>query len=1041
MLLLILAATSALRAQTAQISGFVKDAQEAGVPHAQVVIQNLDTDAKRTALTAEGGLYTIPFLAPGSYRLTVTAEGFQTMVREGIRLEVNQNARLDLTLVLGSVQESISVSGDAPLINTADASVSTVVDRQFVENVPLNGRSFQSLITLTPGIVTVPVLSTGGQGEFSVNGQRTEGNYYTVDGVSATNGSYNGSGTLPNGLSGNVPAETALGTTQSLVSLDALQEFRIQTSTYSAEYGRTPGAQISFVTRSGTNDWHGTAFDYLRNGVLDANNWFNNYDGLPKISERQNDFGGVLGGPVIIPHVYNGRDRTFFFFSYEGLRVSTPQPAQTILVPDVAIRQSAPAALHPYLNAFPIPNGPDNGDGSAEFTAAYSTPGTVDATSIRIDHTINRRIRLFGRYSYSPSHVTVRGLIGTTLSELTDTSNKVQSFTFGATAVFTPRITNEFRFNYTWNMGQYYYHPDNFGGAVPYSLNSIQAANGQSTTGIDGIWLWAQLPDASWWTLIATQFARQSQINVVDGLNYTSGAHSLKFGFDYRRLETPFQNYKLGEFGIFSSLTQVEQNLPAQSEVVKWPAVPIAPIFDNLSLFAQDEWKATRRLTLSLGLRWEVNPAPGDGNGNRLYGVNEISNLSATAVTPKGTPLWKTTWRNFAPRVGAAYQLFGTPGLETVIRGGFGVFYDTGNTYASQGLAGVGYFGDTILTNVNFPLTTAQLTIPVPSVAPPYATDVYGFDPHLKLPYTLEWSLATEQALGKSQTLTVSYVGAAGRRLLWERQILPANLDNPNFTPTDNLFLTTNAATSHYNSLQLQLRRRLSRGLQMLASYTWSHSIDDSSTNVLTEQLLRASSDFDVRHNFQLAATWSIPGKYSNRFANGLLRNWSLDGRITGHSALPLDVTGGTIVDSSGRQEQLRADLVPGQPLYISDPAAPGGWHVNYNAFTIPTAAEQAAGDYGDAPRNLLRGFPVWQVDTALLRQFPFGERARLQFRAEAFNVFNHPIFGTIQNNLTMGPELFGLATGTLSNSLGGLSALYQAGGSRSLQLSLKLQF
>jgi hypothetical protein len=1041
---LICASAITLCAQTtsATLSGTITDPMGNVVPGAEVAATNVDTGISTSTKTNEVGIYVMPSLQPGRYRITVTQVGFKQITLTDVVLNVQDTVSRNFNLELGAISESITVNGDTVNLNTQDASVSTVIDRQFVENIPLNGRSFQSLIAVSQGVVSVPGATIGAKGEFSVNGQRTEANYYTVDGVSATNGSYPISGGLPNGFSGNVPNETALGTTQSLVSLDALQEFRMLTSSYSAEYGRTPGGQISFVTRSGTNDWHGTGFDYLRNGVLDANNWFNNFSGLPKTSERQNDFGGTLGGPLTIPHIFDGRDRTFFFFSYEGLRLSAPQPAQTSLVPDLTLRQTAPAAIHPYLNAFPIPNGPSNGDGSAQFTAAFSTPGTMDASSIRIDHTFNSKWTLFGRYSDSPSNTITRPGAPTSLNNLSTNSSSARSLTLATTAIVTSHLRNELRFNDTWTTGQVHESLDNFGGAVPFGIGDLRDANGQPTPQVDAVSFLGLFSDANWYMSLGHNFGdRQRQLNVVNVLNYSFGSQSVKFGLDYRRLVTPFSIYRLDELAFYLTPASVLQNLPTAS--LRGTVVPVSlgSAYNNLSLFVHDEWKAERWLNLSLGLRWELNPPPTDIYGNLPYTVNQVTNLATTALAPKRTPLWKTTYGNFAPRLGAAYQVSERPGSETVIRGGFGLFYDTGSTYGSQGYGGVGYFARPALGNVPFPFTVAQTTLPPPSVAPPYNSVVFGFDPHLQLPYTLQWNAAIEQAVGKSQTLTVSYVGAVGRRLLWARQIHPSNLGNPNFSSANGLDLTTNASSSSYNALQIQVRRKLTNGLQALASYTWSHSIDDTSTNFLTQQLLRGSSDFDIRHNFQLATTYDIPGKYENHFTNMVLRDWSLHGRITGHTGLPFDVTGGTIFVSSGLQTQLRANLVPGQQLYVDDPAAPGRSRVNYDAFTIPTVAEQTAGQFGDAPRNLLRGFSLWQVDGALNRQFKLGEVVKLQFRGEAFNLLNHPIFGAIQNSLTSGRALFGRATGTANSQLGGLNAIYQIGGPRSVQISMKLQF
>src|SRR5260370_3351778 len=300
------------------VGGLVTDPQGRAVVDTAIVLTNVNTGSAYQTKTNGEGIYRVNGLQPGIYRANVSKDGFKSIVKADIELHVQDELSINFALQLGSVTETITVEAGAPLINTQDASVSTVVDHKYVENMPLNGRSFQDLILLTPGVVTNSPQNTtavGLSGEFSVNGQRGESNYYTVDGVSANTGIYTISTSAP-ANSGSLPASTALGTTQGLVSVDALEEFRVQSSTYSAEYGPNPGGAFSFVTRSGTDQWHGTAFDYLRNNVFDANDWFNDYFQKAEPPERQNDFGGTLGGPVRIPRLYNGQDRTFFFFSY-----------------------------------------------------------------------------------------------------------------------------------------------------------------------------------------------------------------------------------------------------------------------------------------------------------------------------------------------------------------------------------------------------------------------------------------------------------------------------------------------------------------------------------------------------------------------------------------------------------------------------------------------------------------------------------------------------------------------------------------------------
>ena len=311
------------------------------------------------------------------------------------------------------------MEGSAPLLNTSDATVSTLIGNQFVTNMPLNGRSFSTLINLTPGVV-LSQSNFYDQGQFSVNGQRPDANYFTVDGVSANLGNVgNGTLNLVQSGAGQLPTTSAFGGMSNLVSLDALQEFRIQTSTFAPEYGRTPGGQVSVVTKSGTNEFHGTAFEYFRNNALDANNWFANNAGLQRAELRQNDFGGVLGGPIL-------KDKLFFFGSYEGLRVRQPRVANTY-EPTLATLQSAPAVVQPLLNAFPKPNGKDLGNGTAQFLADYSDPSELNAGSIRIDYLASKKITIFGRYNDAPSNLDARGAPGT----LNYNYNTVQHFNYG----------------------------------------------------------------------------------------------------------------------------------------------------------------------------------------------------------------------------------------------------------------------------------------------------------------------------------------------------------------------------------------------------------------------------------------------------------------------------------------------------------------------------------------------------------------------------------------------------------------------------------
>src|SRR6266851_2985851 len=346
------------------LNGLVVDPSNQVIVGADIVGVNDVTGVQYATKTNGEGIYVLPSLPPGPYRLQVSKVGFKTLIKPDITLNVQDALAINFTLPVGALSETVTVEGGAPLVNTESAAVSTVVDRQFAENLPMNGRSFQTLIQLTPGVV-LTTSNPSDSGQFSVNGQRASSNYWMVDGVNLS--------TSPgNGLSGSLGSFSALGGTNSLVSVDAMQEFRIETSTYAPEFGRAPGGQISIVTRSGTNQWHGTAFDYIRNDFFDANDWFANSKSLPKPREHQNDFGGTFDGPIF-------KDRMFFFFSYEGLRLRLPQAALST-VPDLNARQSPNTlpAMQPFLNAYPLPNGSEildqngNPTGAAALNASYS---------------------------------------------------------------------------------------------------------------------------------------------------------------------------------------------------------------------------------------------------------------------------------------------------------------------------------------------------------------------------------------------------------------------------------------------------------------------------------------------------------------------------------------------------------------------------------------------------------------------------------------------------------------------------------------------
>ena len=1023
------------QAESASIRGSVIDPTAAVVRNAMVRLIDIDRGYQTEVTTGAGGSYTFASVRPGHYRMEVEKKGFKMVRLTGITVNVLDNLEQNFSLEVGNASESITVEANAVNVNTTDGTVSTVVDRNFADNLPLNGRSFQTLILLTPGVVAATTAAAD-QGQFSVNGQRADANYFTVDGVSANFG-VTGFPPLMQSAGGGLPALSALGGTNSLVSVDAMQEFRVQTSSFAPEFGRTPGGQISVATRSGTSVFHGTLFEYFRNSVLDASDWFSNFNHLPKPDERQNDFGGVMGGPII-------KDKTFFFFSYEGLRLRQPATQESV-VPDAASREvqtPAGTAIRPYLNAFPVANGVELGSGLAQFNAAFSNPSSLNAYSVRLDHLVNSKFTLFGRYNYSPSNAVQRGPAGSNLSTTESLSSSVHTLTVGLTQLITAHTSNEIRANYSNHRVSSKYALDHFGGAAPLPDSVLFPSEFSSTNSFFAFLIMGA------GDLRQGKFAidEQRQINFIDNLALTKGTHQLKFGIDYRWL-APFSSpFSYDEAGIFSGMSDSAGGALSgtASTGVVVTLQSNALLARNFSLYGQDSWKITRRLTATYGLRWDVNtPLEGKNSANDPYTVTGLNDPATLALAPHGTRLYGTRYGNFAPRLGVAYQLGDVPDWGSVLRGGIGIFYDLG--YGSLG--GVSsyfpYQAVKFLPLAPFPLSPQDAAPPPFTVNPPVPTILVA-DPHLKLPRTYEWNFAIEQSLGNSQSLSVTYVGAIGRDLLRVSDLVNVN-DNFGLVA-----LTSNTATSDYHALQLKFERRLSGGLQALGSYTFSHSIDSASSDTFVDNVNspgtsvnshtdRGNSNFDVRHSFSAGVTCNLPSPRSNGVASAAFGGWSVDSFLFARSAAPVDLVGAVEFFSSV-DLLLRPNVNPETPLVLYGSEYPGGKIFNSAAFTAPPSGQQ-----GDFARNVLRGFGAWQADVAIERQFRVTEKMNLRFRTEFFNAFNHPNFGPPDNTLT--DALFGHSTQTLASSLGsggangGFNPLFQIGGPRSIQLALKIQF
>jgi Carboxypeptidase regulatory-like domain/TonB dependent receptor/TonB-dependent Receptor Plug Domain len=1025
---------------TATIAGVVQDSSKASIPGASIRLINTQTGAENDATTSHDGGFVLPGVIPGAYTLQIERQGFATTQLTGLLLNEGDTKNLLIRMKVSSIAESVIVDASGLILNTADASVSTAVDQHLVANVPLNGRSFQDLISLTPGIVTQsPQAASGGTstvGEFSVNGQQPDSNAFFVDGVSANINAGLTSGNSRVSSAGSIGGTTAIGTTQNLVSVDALQEFRVLTSSYSAEYGRTPGGQFTFITRSGTNKFHGSAYTYFRDTVLNTEDWFRNY-GVPQ-EWNQFDFGGTLGGPVILPQMHRHPDQTFVFLSYEGLYLDQPTPQTYQFVPSYQLEQQVPLPLQPTLQTFPAGDRQEIVDANGVPTGLaysifpdYSLRSHVNATSVRFDHIFNPRFSLFFRYADTPSFGQSRQLLSLTKNQVDS-----QTFTWGATSQLSASLSNEFRLGYTQNystlstqtapLGGFYEHPPNLIAAlgIPALGNFVRA---QAYIHVTGAGDTASNTDLEAGSL--------HQWNVRDTFSVHAGNHLFRFGLDQRQISSTLSPAGLSVQADFFQRQSLVYNL-ASALVVKQNN-SASPVLNQFSAFLQDEWKLSKRLNVSLGVRSEVNPAPTGKHGADAFTASgNVESPSTLRVEPRGTPLWQTSWFSLAPRLGAAWIIDGQPGRELVLRAGGGIFFDTGGAPALRAFSGLGFSASQSFTDVPLPATLAQLKFPTP-VAPTYNnTNVFAFPAHLQLPYSVQWDIGLEKALGRDQSFTLSYVGAEGRRLLQEQR-RNVGAQNPAFSDVSYF---PGGITSSYEAMQIKFQRLLARGVEGLASYSWAHALDYGSTDPFYP-LVYGTSDLDVRQNLEAAASWTLPKARGNFLVRKLVGNWAVDGRLIARTGFPVNLAGNFFFDPiTGNPYYSGVDLIPNRPLYLRGPAYPGNRAFNGGpnstnpAFSLPDGTAQ-----GNAPRNLLRGFSAIQTNIAGHRDFAIREHLHMQIQGEVFNLLNHPNFGYIDPYLT--DSTFGQATRMLNQSFGGTGSLYQQGGPRSTQFSVRLVF
>lgn len=1027
---------------TATLSGRVSNESGEPIRNAIVTATQIISGTSTTAQTNAQGVYLITGLTSGVYRVSVQRFGFKVTVHSNVHLHMQSQVSENLVMELGYSSETVSSRSlnwsGAPAPNT-----SALLDRNFPSEIPLNGRSFQPLLKLTPGHVTAATYFTS-PGQSSIDGRRTTENYTTVDGISVNFAVAQGADvTLGEGAGESLLAISVVGGTNSVVSLDEIEELRIQGSSYSPQYGRLPGAQIAIITRSGTNEFHGKLFEYFRNDALDAADWFSKHNGLARAQENQDDYGFTVAGPL-------WRRKAYFFNSQEWLRLIVPQ-TRSEYVPSLSARATAPLAIQPLLMAFPQPNRTVSNPLLGIFATNPENLAHLSTTSARFDLTPKARQSYFLRGNYSPSHQSQRGAFNfytTSTTSVTDVD--VLTLTLGATTRFSGSSYNDLRLGLSTYKTGTLATADNYGGATPAPLSYLFSSYAAAATAESNFVATLQ-PDINGLYQGRDVANRQTQWTFVDSLHGTLGRHELSVGLDARWL-LPINAYRryTGSYA-FNGIAGAVSAAVTTAKVESSESGDIHLHFRNTSLFAQDTWRVAPSLTFTYGVRWESDATPRSSSALPLRTVRNLDQPSSLTLAPISALLWNADQLDFAPRVGAAYQFSRAPGWETQLRGSFGVFYGLASSAASRVAQGAPYLTTTTFTNTSFPLTSAQAAPAPASLSTPYSL-LYGFPDDLHAPRVTEWNAGVEQRLSGQMMMMMNYVGSSGTRLLHREVLLPSEGLNPNFTMIE---VVNNHARSSYQSLQVQFERTFGTGPKIWSTYTLSKSMDTVSNLAhpapyyLTYDPATdyGPSDFDVRHNFSTAITLPLPAP-RQRVAKAVIGAWSVTGLTYLSSAMPINVLTGTdpINLTYTKSYYQRPNHRPGVPLYLLGKQYPGGRALNPAAYSAVTDSFQ-----GDLGRNALRGFGMFQQDLSVERDLRFRDGFSAQLRAEVLNLTNHPNFGNPGTGSTTTNVLnatgFGMSSMSLAQSLGtggadgGFNPIYQTGGPRAIQLVLRLNF
>ncbi len=991
---LMLLACQAL-AQTSQIAGVVSDPLGANVTAAEVMLTQQETGVRRNTLTNSRGIYAVGGLHPGTYRIQVRKPGFQTLVRQDVVLEVSQNRRVDFELPIGDVREIVTVFGEPSVSESAEGGVGILAPRKLIENLPLNGRGLQTLLDIAPGTLTVPV--RGAEiGQLSVNGQRPSSNYVMVDGVSAN------FGTDFAGAAGAMPNLSVIGSMHTVIALEDLQEFRLLTSSSGAEFGRASGGQIVLQSRSGGNSWQASAFVAARNQTLDANDWFLNSQALARPPLRWLEGGGTLGGPI-------RRNRRFVFLSLDAFGLRRSRSVQEVTL-GVSARQNAPAAVKDLVGLYRLPD-----YGETFFVGAEQRQATLQSTSARWDDSLRPGLDAFVRYQRSPSRLLVNSAVFPSEDAQLFSLSQIAG---GLNITLSPVVQQETRLQ--------------FGSARNAATSSISAPVAQP--------LASYLPSVGWPSIAFTSISvgtltplqegrksptTQSQWNLTDAISILRGNHQWRLGVDWRRLRKGQDSRAYTVAASFNDLQSLAIKQPFLLAINRQE--PYGARLNQASAYVQDAWKVSSALSISAGLRWEWYGAPKTVQGSEPF----VLDKGLLRIAPLGTPMWRAPMADFAPRLGFALRL-DPAGLWTV-RGAAGLYFDSGSSGLFTALASQSGSTSAVYFNFGGSFDASQLKLPAASTQPPFAY-FSAFTPMFRPPRVWEQNISLEHALPWRGVLSASFVASHGKNLVRREAGL---VNGPDFAQLD---LFTNAGRSDYKALQILLRQRAFHGLEALVSYSWSHALDNASRDtevmlVASRSLDWGSSAFDVRHAL------TISFSYDPRW----LRGWGIDGIARARTGLPVEMTAG--LGAGGIESAYRPDYIGGQPIWISNPHAPGGKVLNPQAFAPPVGVQGSLG------RNVIPGFGLVEMDLGVRREFKIRDLLRFQIRVEAFNLANHPNFGNPAGAASL--PGFGQAPGLLNTYFGssglfglpnigtnsGLTRDLQIGGPRVLQVQLRFRF